>query len=426
MQRTYPRAPGRVTESAAAAIAVRTASPSFAPSASAAASAPLNASPAPVVSTASTCGAGMRSSASPSASSAPAGPIVTTTGAPVRLVSARAAASGSASPLSAAASGSFGVSTGPSASSSSGSGRAGAGWSTTCRSAARAARAAARTGASGTSSPISTTPPGSAPASAASTAAGVRSLLAPEATAIWFSPASSTAISATPVGAVTRATADTSTPSPARSATASSPRSSLPTAPTIRTVAPCRAAATAWFALLPPPWRSKVPPVTVSPGPGSVAARTTRSRLTEPTTYTSRAIGWDDAASVPPDEIRIDVELRWRDLDFLGHLNQAVYHELLEEGRGALFERLGVMEDGFFFVLARVELDHRREIRRHDDPVTVALRVEAVGRASVTLAHDIRLPDGTVAAEGRSVLVAWDRDARRSRALTDAERARLA
>src|SRR4051812_15276273 len=368
----------------------------------------------------------MHSSASPSASSAPAGPIVTTTGAPVRLVSARAAASGSASPLSAAASGSFGVSTGPSASSSSGSGRAGAGLSTTGRSAARAARAAASTGASGTSSPISTTPPGSAPASAASTAAGVSSLLAPEATAIWFSPASSTTITATPVAAGTRATAETSTPSPARSATASSPRSSVPTAPTMRTVAPCRAAATAWLALFPPPWRSKVPPVTVSPGPGSVAARTTRSRLTEPITYTSRAIGWDDAAFVPPDEIRIDVELRWRDLDFLGHLNQAVYHELLEEGRGALFERLGVMDDGaFFFVLARVELDHRQEIRRDHGPVTVALRVEAVGRSSVTLAHEIGRADGAVAAEGRSVLVAWDRDARRSRPLTDAERAHL-
>ena len=108
-----------------------------------------------------------------------------------------------------------------------------------------------------------------------------------------------------------------------------------------------------------------------------------------------------------------------------GHLNQAVYHELLEEGRGALFERLGVLENGFFFVLARVELDHRREVRRQDSPVTVALRVEAVGRSSITVAHDIVLPDGAVAAEGSSVLVAWDRDARRSRPLTDAERTRL-
>jgi acyl-CoA thioester hydrolase len=128
---------------------------------------------------------------------------------------------------------------------------------------------------------------------------------------------------------------------------------------------------------------------------------------------------------VPSDEIRIDVELRWRDLDFLGHLNQAVYHELLEEGRGALFEQLGALDGGFFFVLARVELDHRQEIRRDHGPVTVALRVEAVGRSSVTVAHEIVRADGAVAAEGRSVLVAWDRDARRSRPLSDAERSAL-
>ena len=125
------------------------------------------------------------------------------------------------------------------------------------------------------------------------------------------------------------------------------------------------------------------------------------------------------------DDIRIEIELRWRDLDFLGHLRQAVYHELLEEGRGALFERLGVLENGFFFVLARVELDHRQEIRRDHGPVAVVLRVEAVGRSSVTVAHDIVRNDGAVAADGRSVLVAWDRDGRRSRALTAAERAAL-
>ena len=128
---------------------------------------------------------------------------------------------------------------------------------------------------------------------------------------------------------------------------------------------------------------------------------------------------------MPSDEIRIDIELRWRDLDFLGHLNQAVYHELLEEGRGALFEQLGALDGGFFFVLARVELDHRQEIRRDHGPVTVALRVEAVGRSSVSVAHEIVRADGAVAADGRSVLVAWDREARRSRPLTDAERSAL-
>jgi len=128
---------------------------------------------------------------------------------------------------------------------------------------------------------------------------------------------------------------------------------------------------------------------------------------------------------VAAEETRIEIDLRWRDLDFLGHLNQAVYHELLEEGRGALFEQLGALDGGFFFVLARVELDHRQEIRRDHSPVTVALRVETVGRSSVAVAHDIVRNDGEVAAEGRSVLVAWDRDARRSRPLTDVERTAL-
>ena len=115
------------------------------------------------------------------------------------------------------------------------------------------------------------------------------------------------------------------------------------------------------------------------------------------------------------------IAVRWRDLDMLGHLNQAVYHELLEEGRAALLERLG----DFAFVLARVELDYRSEVRRDHGHVDVLVRLASVGRSSVVVEHEVVLPDGTVAAEGRSVLVAWDPRERRSRALTDDERAGL-
>ncbi len=73
-------------------------------------------------------------------------------------------------------------------------------------------------------------------------------------------------------------------PSASSSAIASAPSSSSPTAAIIRTAAPARAAATAWLAPLPPPWRSNVPPVTVSPARGSDGSRTTRSWLTDPTT----------------------------------------------------------------------------------------------------------------------------------------------
>ena len=59
----------------------------------------------------------------------------------------------------------------------------------------------------------------------------------------------------------------------------------------------------------------------------------------------------------------IRMPIRWRDIDALGHVNQSVYHEFLEEGRGALFEPLIEAAGGFEFVLARIELDYRREVR---------------------------------------------------------------
>jgi acyl-CoA thioester hydrolase len=121
---------------------------------------------------------------------------------------------------------------------------------------------------------------------------------------------------------------------------------------------------------------------------------------------------------------RTRVPIRWRDLDILGHLNQSVYHELLEESRGQLFASL----DGhaFPFVLVHVELDYRHEVRHQDRYVEIETRVVEVGNRSVTVEDTMFLPDGTVAAEGRSVLVAWDMDARTSRPLTDTERAALA
>ncbi len=124
-----------------------------------------------------------------------------------------------------------------------------------------------------------------------------------------------------------------------------------------------------------------------------------------------------------PREGRVRVPIRWRDLDLLGHVNQSVYHELLEEGRGALFARLH--EDAFPFVLVHVELDYRAEVRRDHEWVEVVSSVGRVGSKSVTVEERIERSDGVVATEGRSVLVAWDPDARTSRELSAREREAL-
>ena len=113
----------------------------------------------------------------------------------------------------------------------------------------------------------------------------------------------------------------------------------------------------------------------------------------------------------------------------LGHLNQSVYHELLEEGRGALMmelaRRAGEHSHGGF-VLAHVDLDYHREVRKDHAEVEIVVRVSRVGRSSLELEHEIKLPDGQMAASGKTVLVAWDPAARGKRELTDAERAALA
>jgi acyl-CoA thioester hydrolase len=128
-------------------------------------------------------------------------------------------------------------------------------------------------------------------------------------------------------------------------------------------------------------------------------------------------------------EHSVRVQLRWRDMDMLGHLNQSVYHELLEEGRGALMMELARRVSGNHehggFVLAHVDLDYHREVRKDHGEVEIVVRVARVGRSSIELDHEVRLPDGPLAASGKTVLVAWDRRTRGKRALTEAERTAL-
>jgi hypothetical protein len=109
-----------------------------------------------------------------------------------------------------------------------------------------AARSVPSTAASGTSACTSHT---STPSSGSGAATAS---FAPGMTTIWFSPASSTRMSATPVAPSMRRTFAMSMPSASSAAVSSAPNSSSPQALVKRTMAPERAAATAWFAPLPP------------------------------------------------------------------------------------------------------------------------------------------------------------------------------
>jgi acyl-CoA thioester hydrolase len=116
------------------------------------------------------------------------------------------------------------------------------------------------------------------------------------------------------------------------------------------------------------------------------------------------------------------VEIRWRDVDAFGHVNNAVYATYLEECRDEwLDEALGQGEAAWDYVIARLAVDFRRELRLEDDAVDVRCRLARIGTSSVTTKEEILVGD-FVAAEGECVLVARDTETGSSRPLSDEER----
>jgi acyl-CoA thioester hydrolase len=110
--------------------------------------------------------------------------------------------------------------------------------------------------------------------------------------------------------------------------------------------------------------------------------------------------------------------IRWRDVDALGHVNNAVYLTYLEE---LLTEWLRPVL-GEDWVTVRTELNFRSELRLAHAEVQAEGEVERIGNSSVTFAVVIRRPDGVVAADGQVVLVAWTPETRQSRPLSQDER----
>jgi acyl-CoA thioester hydrolase len=117
------------------------------------------------------------------------------------------------------------------------------------------------------------------------------------------------------------------------------------------------------------------------------------------------------------------VDVRWRDVDALGHVNHAVFLTYLEEGRDAFFSE--ILGSDPLYVVARIEIDLRAEVRYQDRQVTVRIEVERLGRTSLTTRETIRTPPGEVMARARVVTVRWDADRRKPIPFSEAERMRL-
>jgi acyl-CoA thioester hydrolase len=118
-----------------------------------------------------------------------------------------------------------------------------------------------------------------------------------------------------------------------------------------------------------------------------------------------------------------EIEIRWRDCDPYGHVNHAVFLTYLEEVRDEwLIGAVG--DDALGYVVARVEIDYRRELTQRDDTVVARIELDSLGTSSVRTVEALLVGNGEIAAEAKAVLVACD-EQHRPRPLTGEERAVL-
>ncbi len=121
------------------------------------------------------------------------------------------------------------------------------------------------------------------------------------------------------------------------------------------------------------------------------------------------------------------IETRWRDVDALGHVNNAVYFTYFEIARTRFWEEaFGARTLGDInFILASIQCDFLSPAR-YGGVVEVGIRVTAVGRTSFDFAYEARAEDGRPVARARSTQVLYDHRADRKLEITEAWLARVA
>jgi acyl-CoA thioester hydrolase len=123
------------------------------------------------------------------------------------------------------------------------------------------------------------------------------------------------------------------------------------------------------------------------------------------------------------------LEVRFRDCDPLGHVNNAVYLTYLEQARLFYWRELW----GFGkeerptdpgVIMARAEIDYRLPAK-YGQTLEVRIDLAAVGRSSFTYDYEILDEEGRTVASARTVQVMYDYAAARPVPIPDAIRAKM-
>ncbi|WP_405872649.1 MULTISPECIES: acyl-CoA thioesterase [unclassified Streptomyces] len=112
--------------------------------------------------------------------------------------------------------------------------------------------------------------------------------------------------------------------------------------------------------------------------------------------------------------------LRWSDMDAYGHVNNVVFMRYLEEARiDFLFRPEKDFKQGS--VVARHEIDYKRQLVHRHHPVDIELWVTEIRAASFTITYEVKDGD-QVYVRASTVIVPFDFESQRPRRITSEER----
>lgn len=118
------------------------------------------------------------------------------------------------------------------------------------------------------------------------------------------------------------------------------------------------------------------------------------------------------------------MQVRYRDLDTMNHVNNAAYVTYLEQARiDYLQEVVGGDVEDYEMVVASLEIEYRRAIRYQTD-VTVNVTVDELGDSSFHMTYEI-LADGETAATAETVQVVVNEEAGNAQPIPSAWREKL-
>jgi acyl-CoA thioester hydrolase len=129
-----------------------------------------------------------------------------------------------------------------------------------------------------------------------------------------------------------------------------------------------------------------------------------------------------EPASRPPFRLAVPIQVRFRDTDAMGHVNNAVFLTYLEVARTEYWHRVFDIAsyNDVDFILARAEIDFLAPIFVQDE-CTVWIRVNEIGKKSFRFAYEMIAHD-VIVARAETVQVMYDYANSRTKPLSDAQR----